>query len=213
MFACPLETGFPSVASLLPNPPTGTTIFRYDEALGSFVQNESDGVNWQDPEMPMHAGNGGLIYNPGEAFTWTLRGTVAGSPEPAIARLHGAGMHVATEMRIHNGYLYFSSELVVYRQMLLRGQLIPQGKPDVIVIDHHPLQWHNAKSIAFDNKGGMYVTFSAPTNVCEDFNSSAQNSTANVKGEYPCSQLYDQAGIWKFEEDKFGQTQTASKWS
>ena len=30
----------------------------------------------------------------------------------------------ATEMRIHNGYLYFSSELVVYRQKLTATKLI-----------------------------------------------------------------------------------------
>ena len=41
----------------------------------------------------------------------------------------------ATEMRIHKGYLYFSSELVVYRQKLTPAKLIPEGKPEVIVID------------------------------------------------------------------------------
>ena len=35
----------------------------------------------------------------------------------------------ATEMKIHNGYLYYSSELVVYRQKLDKGNLIPKGKP------------------------------------------------------------------------------------
>ena len=43
----------------------------------------------------------------------------------------------ATEMRIHNGYLYYSSELVVYRQKLIEGQLIPEGEPEVIMIDLH----------------------------------------------------------------------------
>ena len=41
----------------------------------------------------------------------------------------------ATEMRIHNGYLYYSSELVVYHQKLIEGQLIPEGEPEVIMID------------------------------------------------------------------------------
>ena len=71
-------------------------------------------------------------------------------------------------MRIHKGYLYYSSELVVYRQKLMEGQLIQEGVPGVIMIDEFPIRWHNAKSLAFDNLGGMYVTFSAPTNVCED---------------------------------------------
>jgi glucose/arabinose dehydrogenase len=111
-------------------------------------------------------------------------------------------------MRIHNGYLYFSSELVVYRQRLT-STLIPQGKPEVILTDHHPIQWHNAKSLAFDGDGGMYVTFSAPTNNCEDWNSIdySNKNFAGVKGYYPCTQLGDQAGIWKFDEDKLNQTQ------
>ncbi len=114
----------------------------------------------------------------------------------------------ATEMRIHNGYLYFSSELVVYRQKLVPSQLIPVGKPEIVLVDHFPIRWHNAKSLAFDNHGGMYVTFSAPTNVCEDWNSTSGNSPANLKGEFPCPQLNDFAGIWKFDENKLGQSQS-----
>ena len=112
----------------------------------------------------------------------------------------------ATEMRIHNGYLYFSSEHVVYRQKLTPGKLIPEGIPEQIVIDPYPIRWHNAKSIAFDNKGGLYVTFSAPTNVCEDWSSVPKGVVENVKGEYPCKQLDILGGIWKFDESKLNQS-------
>lgn len=114
----------------------------------------------------------------------------------------------ATDMRIHNGYLYFSSERVVYRQKLTDDELIPPGKPEVIVTDHHPLQWHNAKSLAFDRKGGLYVTFSAPTNACEDWNSVRGPSYAGVKGFDPCPQLYEQSGIWRFDAEQPGQEQS-----
>ena len=109
----------------------------------------------------------------------------------------------ATEMRIHNDYLYFSSELVVYRQKLTPGKLIPDGKPEVILVDHYPIRWHNAKTLAFDNKGSMYVTFSAPTNACED-----PNSTTVSRGIYPCPQLKILGGIWKFDENKLNQSQS-----
>lgn len=112
-----------------------------------------------------------------------------------------------TEMRIHNGYLYFSTERVVYRQKLTPPTLVPESHPEIIFIDHHPLQWHNAKSLAFDNRGGMYVTFSAPTNACEDWNSVSGDAVVDVKGEFPCLQLIDQAGIWKFDEGKLEQSQ------
>jgi len=117
----------------------------------------------------------------------------------------------ATEMRIHKGYLYFSSELVIYRQKLTPSQLIPEGKPEIILKDHLPIRWHNAKSLAFDNAGGMYVTFSAPTNVCENWNSidrSKSDATAGVKGYYPCPQLIEMGGIWRFDEDRLDQRQS-----
>ena len=114
----------------------------------------------------------------------------------------------ATEMKIHNDYLYYSSELVVYRQKLDPTNLIPKGKPEVIMVDEYPIRWHNAKSLAFDNKGGMYVTFSAPTNACEDLRLTAGDPNAVVKGEFPCSQLNILGGVWKFDENKLEQRQS-----
>ena len=108
----------------------------------------------------------------------------------------------ATEMRIHNGYLYFSSEQIIYRQKLYENQLIPEGKPEVILTDHFPKRWHNAKSLAFDKKGNMYVTFSAPTNACED-----PNSVGQIKGMNPCPGLEVLGSIWKFDENKLNQSQ------
>jgi glucose/arabinose dehydrogenase len=117
----------------------------------------------------------------------------------------------ATEMRIHKGYLYFSSELVIYRQKLVEGQLIPKGKPEILVIDKYPIRWHNAKTLAFDNQDGMYVTFSAPTNVCEDWNTVPGESSENIKGHMPCFQLTDFGGIWKFSDEKQFQRQEDGK--
>jgi glucose/arabinose dehydrogenase len=108
----------------------------------------------------------------------------------------------ATEMRIHDGYLYFSSELVIYRQKLTPGQLIPEGKPEILVRDVYPIRWHNAKSLAFDQEGYMYVTFSAPTNACED-----PRSGQVVRGFYPCPELEVFGGIWRFDPNKQEQTQ------
>lgn len=108
----------------------------------------------------------------------------------------------ATEMRIHNGYLYFSSELTVYRQKLEPGKLVPDTPEERVIIDPYPIRWHNAKVLAFDDKGGMYVTFSAPTNACEDARLTQQNGGGIVRGEYPCSQLDILGGIWRFDATK-----------
>jgi glucose/arabinose dehydrogenase len=117
----------------------------------------------------------------------------------------------ATEMRIHNGYLYFSSELVIYRQKLTPNKLIPEGKPETLVTDPYPIRWHNAKTLAFDNKGGMYVTFSAPTNACEDARQTGGDPNAIIKGEYPCAQLDILAGIWRFDEAKLNQKKSSGR--
>ena len=113
----------------------------------------------------------------------------------------------ATEMRIHKGYLYFSSEHVVYRQKLSETELIPVGKPEVLVTDIYPMRWHNSKVLAFDNQGGMYVTFSAPTNACEDYSLTAGDKDGIVRGQNPCQQLDILGGIWRFDEAKPNQFQ------
>ena len=56
----------------------------------------------------------------------------------------------ATEMKINDGYLYYSSERVVYRQRLNSKKLVPNSPVEVILKDPYPIRWHNAKSIAFD---------------------------------------------------------------
>ncbi|RRQ49319.1 sorbosone dehydrogenase [Maribacter algicola] len=109
----------------------------------------------------------------------------------------------ATEMRIHNGHLYFSTEQIIYRQKLTPGKLIPETNPEVILTDRFPLRWHNSKSLAFDKEGYMYVTFSAPTNACED-----ANSQGKIKGHMPCPMLEYLGSIWRFDKNKLNQIQT-----
>jgi glucose/arabinose dehydrogenase len=107
-----------------------------------------------------------------------------------------------TEMRIHQGYLYFSTENVVYRQPLTPPLLVPNSPPEIIYIDRHPPQYHNAKSLAFDGKGNMYVTLSAPTNACEDWNTVPEGTVVNVKGESPCPDVIEQAIILKLNDSR-----------
>ena len=109
-----------------------------------------------------------------------------------------------TEMRIHNGYLYFSSELVVYRQKLTPGKLIPESELEEIVVDDHPhgMHEHIGKPICFDNKGNLYVPFGAPSNACQEM-----KRTPASPGMDPCPQLVDHGGVWRFDANKNGQTQ------
>jgi glucose/arabinose dehydrogenase/mono/diheme cytochrome c family protein len=109
-----------------------------------------------------------------------------------------------TAMRVHNGYLYFSSELIVYRQKLTPGKLVPEGEVEEIVVDDHPHGTHEhiAKPICFDNNGNLYVPFGAPSNACQE-----PKRTPAAPGLDPCPQLEDHGGVWRFDANKVGQSQ------
>lgn len=109
-----------------------------------------------------------------------------------------------TGMRIYNGYLYYSSQLVVYRSKLKPGQLVPDSEIEVILTDDHPHGSHEhiAKPLAFDEKGNMYVPFGANSNNCQEL-----NRTPYSKGIEPCPLLTDHGGIWRFDANKPNQTQ------
>ena len=110
----------------------------------------------------------------------------------------------STGARIYKGYLYFSSQLGVYRYKLDSKNLVPKGKMEVVVIDDHPHGSHEhiGKPIAFDDQGHLYVPFGAPSNACQD-----PKRTPLQPGMDPCPQLKDHGGIWQFDAHALGQTQ------
>lgn len=119
---------------------------------------------------------------------------------------------LATEMKIHNDYLYFSSELVIYRQKLEQGKLVPEGKPEAVLTDDHPhgSHWHITKPVAFDDQGSMYVPFGAPSNACQDL-VNTPGGNPGILGLDPCPELELHGGIWKFDASRTGLTQKDGK--
>jgi glucose/arabinose dehydrogenase len=113
-----------------------------------------------------------------------------------------------TAMRIYKGYLYYSSQLVVYRSKLKPGQLVPDSEIEVLLTDDHPHGGHEhvAKPLTFDEEGNMYVPFGANSNNCQEV-----NRTPYSAGKNPCPLLVDHGGIWKFDANKQGQTQKDGK--
>lgn len=114
-----------------------------------------------------------------------------------------------TAMRIHNGYLYFSSNLIVYRYKLNPGQLVPDSKLDTVVIDNPPSHAHQTKPLAFDGQGNMYVGWGAGSDACSDGRPGSQGEGVAdpATPEEGCPQLLDHGGIWKFDENKLNQRQ------
>ena len=108
-----------------------------------------------------------------------------------------------TAMQIHNGYLYFTSELMVFRNKLKEGQLVPDSNMDTVVIDTLPYHEHMAKALAFDGRGSMFVSWGMGTNSCQ-----VDNRKPGSPGMTPCPYLVDHGGIWKFDENKLQQKQS-----
>lgn len=107
-----------------------------------------------------------------------------------------------TEMRIHNGYLWYSSVNHIYRQRLTPGDLVPTSPMELMLTDTMPPRQHDTKPIAFDNNGNMYLPFGAPSDCCQ-----VLDRTPQSPGIDPCPLLAERGGIWKFDANKPNQHQ------
>jgi glucose/arabinose dehydrogenase/mono/diheme cytochrome c family protein len=110
-----------------------------------------------------------------------------------------------TAVRVHNGYLYFSTNLHVYRYPMRPGELLPDtSRLETLVIDDHPhgVHSHQTKPIAFDGRGRMFVAFGAPSDTCQE-----PDRTPGLLAQDPCPELEDHGGIWVFDENRLNQTQ------
>lgn len=107
-----------------------------------------------------------------------------------------------TGIAFKDGYLYSSSDTVIYRYKLnQQGEVVAPDAPEVIVRGLVAGRSHATKSIALDNAGNIYVNIGAPSNACQ-FEDRAKGS----KGKDPCPILDSAAGIWQFRADKLNQS-------
>ncbi len=102
---------------------------------------------------------------------------------------------VTTEVRIHDGYLYFGTNLEVFR-VKLDDNLVPAGVPDPIAGGFPMQQSHADKTFTFDTEGNVYVNSGVPSNTCE-----TKRFSPGSPGIDPCPQLDRSGGIWKFAGD------------
>lgn len=105
-----------------------------------------------------------------------------------------------TGIRLHNGYLYYSTNEKVFRHSLKKGDLVPSGAEELMLTLPSQNQ-HASKAIAFDGQGNMYVEIGAPSNACQD-----PDRTKGTPGQDPCPLLEKSGGIWKFSDSQTGQS-------
>ena len=112
------------------------------------------------------------------------------------------GSTSVTGIALRNGYLYIATPNTVQRYKMTSGQLKPSGDPEIVVKDLPGVRQHGDKGIAFDGRGSLYVNVGAPSNACQ-----VRDRAAQSPGQDPCPILEKNGGIWKFDENKLGQTQ------
>lgn len=106
-----------------------------------------------------------------------------------------------TGIAIYDGHLYFGTNVSVVR-FKLGEELVPDTAPQTIVKGFPEQRQHASKTLAFDDKGGLYVNVGAPSNACQ-----VRARSKGSPGQNPCPQLERQAGIWRFDAHKTGQDQ------
>jgi glucose/arabinose dehydrogenase/mono/diheme cytochrome c family protein len=106
-----------------------------------------------------------------------------------------------TGIELHNGYLYYSDATHIYRSKMADGQLLPDEARETMVTMVEG-GGHLARTLTFDNKGGMYVNIGSLSNCCE-----MALRMPHTPGDDPCKELETRAGIWKFDDNTPGQQQ------
>jgi glucose/arabinose dehydrogenase len=112
------------------------------------------------------------------------------------------GGFTGTGIAIKNGYLYASSDQEVFRYKLdANNQVVNPDNPEKIVTGLLSRGEHEAKAIALDNEGNLYVNIGAYSNACQ-----VTDRTKGSPGMKPCPILDSAGGIWQFKADQLNQT-------
>nr|WP_281500651.1 PQQ-dependent sugar dehydrogenase [Kordiimonas marina] len=110
-----------------------------------------------------------------------------------------------TGVGIHNGHLYYSTDVSIIRWKLPDAG-IPTTKPELIVGGFTRQRQHSAKPFTFDDAGHLYVNVGAPSNACME-----KMRQKGSKGMDPCPILESYGGIWRFDADKTMQEQAKAE--
>ncbi len=157
----------------------------------------------EDLETPRHVvvAKGGDIYvkinklKDGKGV-YRLRDT---NGDGVIDEKTGFGDYKGSGIFIRKGYLYVSSYTGVYRYKLNeKEEVIDYNNPEQIVKGLVTRGRDEAKNIALDNNGYIYVNVGSYDETCKE--------AGTNKGKMPCPLLDSVGGIWRFKADQLNQT-------
>ena len=104
-----------------------------------------------------------------------------------------------TGIQIYNNYLYVSRDDAVVRFPMKEGQLSAAGPAEVVVSGFPQQRVHPTKTLAFDNRGGLYVNIGNASNACTE-----PDQTKDA-GLNPCTHQERGGGVWRFDANRPGQ--------
>lgn len=105
-----------------------------------------------------------------------------------------------TGLLLLDGQLYASTAHEVFRYRLAADDLRPSGARQTVIADLPGGHSHDAKSLAADAEGWLYVNHGSPSNACQ-----ASARSPGSPGLDPCPQLATEAGVWRFRADRLDQ--------
>jgi glucose/arabinose dehydrogenase len=122
-----------------------------------------------------------------------LRDTTGDGRADVLRRIPTDG---GTGIALRGDLLYFSTMTTVQRIRLSKDRLGAAGPPDTLV-EGIPPEGHISRSLAFDQRGGLFVHVGSDSNVC--------TARGTRSGPDPCPELPTRAGIWRYAADKLHQ--------
>jgi glucose/arabinose dehydrogenase len=103
-------------------------------------------------------------------------------------------------IRLYNGALYAEENSRILRYALKPGEMVPTGKPSVVVSGLTLTGDHPMHPFIIDSKGQLFVDIGSATNACQ-----SKNRIAGVPGIEPCTEKETRAGTWRYDANKTDQ--------
>ncbi len=105
-----------------------------------------------------------------------------------------------TGIQVHDGYLYYSSDVAVFRKAFKGDELVPSGAQEVVVGDLIEQSSHSAKNFVINPMDQLFINIGAPSNSCQE-----SDRTQESPGMFPCPLLENHGGVWMFDAHTLNQ--------
>jgi glucose/arabinose dehydrogenase len=102
-----------------------------------------------------------------------------------------------TGIAVHNDFLYAEASGRILRYPLIKGELVPQRQPEVILAGLPLDDGHTMHPFAVGRDGALFVNSGSATNACQ-----VRDRALHSPGKDPCDELLTRAGLWKYDANR-----------